>query len=278
MRLRTIGPVFFLLALCVPGASAQETGTVPFFSLDYVERVGDDLVGLPRVIWNWDATDWGTAASIAGAGALAYTVDGDVRRDFYNHNPEDAGDLSSAFTHFGDWHYELPLLGAAAIGGLSGSSELNRVASDGVEASAIAAGVIGPLLVYATGRELPNKNLPAHSFHPFTGHKYSFPSGHTAEAFAVSTVLDHAFRERFGYWHVPIVYAAAAAVGISRIRDRRHYLSDVIIGAGIGWGVGAWVSHRHHPPPPAALQDAPLTPGRIPAPDLPQEGSTGPMR
>jgi membrane-associated phospholipid phosphatase len=270
MRSRQFLAGLMAAAFWATGAQAQEPGDVPFFSLDYVERVGDDLVSLPRTTWNWDAADWLTSGSITLAGALAYTVDGDVRRDFYNHNPEDAGDLSSAFTHFGDWQYELPLLGVAALGGVLGSSELNRVATDGVEASAIAAGVIGPLLVYATGRDLPNKNQPADTFHPFTGHRYSFPSGHTAEAFAVATVLDHAFRERFGYWHTPIVYAAAAAVGISRIRDRRHYLSDVIIGGGIGWSVGSWVSRKHHPRPAAAPAEAPLTPGRIPAAETPR--------
>jgi len=253
--------------LSLAGGALAKTNDAPFISWRYVERVGSDMADLPSVIAHWDGADWLTAGAIAGAGYAGYTVDGDVRRDLVNHHPEQLGDLSSFSTHFGDWRYELPILTGAWIGGMVfKSQELSRVAADGIEASAIAAGVMVPVLNYLTGRDLPNKNLPAYDFHPFHRHLYSFPSGHTAEAFAIATVVDQDLRERFGYWHTPLVYAIASGVGFSRIRDQRHYLSDVIIGAGIGWSVARWVARRHHPRP--AGEAVPLTAGRVPAPAL----------
>jgi membrane-associated phospholipid phosphatase len=260
MNFRRLGTLVGLLGLAITPCRADE-GLVPILSFSFVERIGVDLLDLPSTVAHWQTADWATAGGFCAAGLAAYSVDGDVRHDFHNHNPEQAGDLSSAFTHFGSWQYEVPLLGAAWIGGLMGSSELNRVAVNGIEASAIAAGTLVPIMVYVSGRPLPNKNFDADTFHPFHGHEYSFPSGHTSEAFAVASVLDQTFRERFGYWHLPIVYGAATAVGISRIRDQRHFLSDVVIGAGIGWATGRWVSLRHQPQAAAAI--APLSRERL---------------
>jgi len=60
----------------------------------------------------------------------------------------------------------------------------------------------------------------------------SFPSGHTATAFSLATVVamqysDHAW--------VPITaYAVAAGVGFSRLSGNHHWLSDVVIGGVVG--------------------------------------------
>ena len=62
---------------------------------------------------------------------------------------------------------------------------------------------------------------------------YSFPSGHTAAAFTASTLL---YKE-YGYrvkWTAVLVYFTAVAVGITRMLNNRHWLSDVIAGALIG--------------------------------------------
>lgn len=62
------------------------------------------------------------------------------------------------------------------------------------------------------------------------GTTLSFPSGHTASAFATASVLQGNFGWKAG---IP-AYAVAAWVGASRMQMQRHYLSDVIAGATIG--------------------------------------------
>lgn len=62
------------------------------------------------------------------------------------------------------------------------------------------------------------------------GTTLSFPSGHTASAFATATVLQSNFGWKAG---VP-AFSVAALIASSRMKDDRHYLSDVIAGATIG--------------------------------------------
>ncbi len=61
----------------------------------------------------------------------------------------------------------------------------------------------------------------------------SFPSGHAATAFVAAEFL----HQEFGYHSVWISiggYTVATMVGFSRILNDRHWMSDVIAGAGIG--------------------------------------------
>ncbi|MBK0382834.1 phosphatase PAP2 family protein [Pedobacter sp. SD-b] len=61
----------------------------------------------------------------------------------------------------------------------------------------------------------------------------SFPSGHTATAFAAAEFMHQEFKKSS-----PILsysgYLAAAATGTLRMYNNRHYLGDVIAGAGVG--------------------------------------------
>lgn len=77
-----------------------------------------------------------------------------------------------------------------------------------------------------------------------TDYKYSFPSGHTAVAFAMASSwsLSHP------RWHVvapSLVWAAGT--GLSRVWMGDHYPSDVLAGAllgtAIGWSVHRWQDH-----------------------------------
>ncbi len=64
-------------------------------------------------------------------------------------------------------------------------------------------------------------------------HANSFPSGHTTTAFTTATVLYEEFIDTN-----PLLaysgYAFAIATGSLRLMNNAHYLSDVLVGAGIG--------------------------------------------
>lgn len=62
---------------------------------------------------------------------------------------------------------------------------------------------------------------------------HSFPSGHTATAFMTATMLS----KEYGYlspWVSIGAYSVATATGLMRMANNKHWLSDVMVGAGIG--------------------------------------------
>ena len=65
------------------------------------------------------------------------------------------------------------------------------------------------------------------------GGAHSMPSGHTAQAFLSATILDMEYRDT-SPWISVSGYAAATATGILRMVNNKHWISDVLIGAGIG--------------------------------------------
>lgn len=60
----------------------------------------------------------------------------------------------------------------------------------------------------------------------------SFPSGHTFAAFAGAELLRREYGRRYP-WVTYLGYGIATAVGLMRIYNNRHWLSDVVGGAGM---------------------------------------------
>lgn len=75
----------------------------------------------------------------------------------------------------------------------------------------------------------------------------SFPSGHASSVWSVATVIAYEYGKgrplvRFG------AYGLATAVSLSRYTGRNHFLSDVLVGSAIGYGIGRYVYRTHHDP------------------------------
>jgi membrane-associated phospholipid phosphatase len=72
----------------------------------------------------------------------------------------------------------------------------------------------------------------------------SFPSGHATQAWAVATVIANEYNDRRA---VQIAaYGIASAVSVARFTGHKHYISDVVAGSALGWGIGRYVYNAHH--------------------------------
>ena len=69
----------------------------------------------------------------------------------------------------------------------------------------------------------------------------SFPSGHAATSFMIATVVHRSYGRTAGI----IGYSTATFISFSRIRENKHWASDLAAGATLGYIVGSSVTRRN---------------------------------
>lgn len=126
---------------------------------------------------------------------------------------------------------------------------------------------------YAAGRERPMFDQANGRF--WQGGN-SFPSDHSAAAWAVAGVLAHEYP---GPLTKLFAYGLASAVSASRVTGKEHFPSDVVVGGMLGWLIGQYVYRAHHNPDlPGAVwgtfsesqdQDLERQPGNMGSPYVP---------
>ena len=72
----------------------------------------------------------------------------------------------------------------------------------------------------------------------------SFPSGHSTQAWAAATIIASEYHDRRSIQIA--AFATATAVSFARFTEQKHYLSDVIAGSALGYGIGKYVYHKRH--------------------------------
>ena len=183
--------------------------------------VWDDILALPT----WENTWWllgGTALTIG----VHQFEDPDRATEALNKGAWDS--LSDFGNIWGDMRVQAPLaLGTWGIGSWAGN---NEVAGFGFDLSR------GLLLTYATTSIIKagvNRTRP-------NGEDYSFPSGHTAAAFTTAGVVTR----RYGGWLGGLSIGLGVLTSMGRMEDMKHYASDVVAGATIGWIIGRTVARK----------------------------------
>ena len=72
----------------------------------------------------------------------------------------------------------------------------------------------------------------------------SFPSGHSTQVWAVATVVANEYQHNRAVQFA--AYGIASAVSVARFTVHKHYISDVIAGSALGFGIGKYVYNAHH--------------------------------
>jgi membrane-associated phospholipid phosphatase len=123
----------------------------------------------------------------------------------------------------------------------------------------IDSGIVAAVLKSSTQRPRPRAGKERGDF--FDG-GLSFPSGHTIAAWSLATVVANEYRDNR---LVQIsAYGLAAAVSVSRYTGRNHFLSDVLVGSAIGYGIGRYVYRSHHDPALESIsQHSPHAPSKL---------------
>lgn len=107
---------------------------------------------------------------------------------------------------------------------------------------------IPPLAIKAIARrQRPSEVAPLTPFHDefFRDSWYkgsSFPSGHSAAAFSVATVVARRYSNH--KWVPVLAYGMASVISLSRITGREHFPSDVFVGAVVGYATAEYAALR----------------------------------
>ncbi len=112
------------------------------------------------------------------------------------------------------------MLGLKAAG-VEGRSSWGRMLVSDAFAAALMAGVVNTL------------KTTTRVMRPDGSDNQSFPSGHTATAFMTATMLSKEYGHKIPWISIG-AYTTATATGLMRMANNKHWLSDVLTGAGIG--------------------------------------------
>lgn len=220
-----------LLPVTAPAAAAPVT------------RVVGDAGALASAPARWDGPAWGLLALTVAGGAALYPRDGDVRKYVQERRGVTGNRLADVGNAAGDIRVVGPLLAGAALWGRAADhAGLEATGWTALEAAVFAEGAT-VVVKTATGRGRPEAGRGPHDWSgPRTGPdaRLSFPSAHSATAFAVASVFARAYPRTA----LP-AYGAATLTAFARIEKDAHWATDVWSGAALGLWVGHTLAGRH---------------------------------
>jgi len=195
-----------------------------------------------------DAIPWIVVGATTGA---LIAADRHIARQLPNTVDQVA--ISKDVSNIGAVYTVLPITAGLYIGGaIAHNPKARETGILGGEA-ALDSVIVVTVLKSITQRPRPLEDNGKGSF--FTGGD-SFPSGHSAAAWALASVVAHEYNKSILY---PITaYGLASLVSFSRLSGQQHFASDIVAGSAIGWFIGRYVFQTHvdhsiHRRPPSKL-------------------------
>ena len=227
---------------------------------DYFILLASDFKQEITKPFHMTAKDWRNLGIFAAATAVLTQVDEPVQQFAVRLRGENRGlrNVSSYITRFGG-RYETYLLVAMGAYGFIFRNVKMQTTTLLATQSYLTSALLSDILKRTFGRQRPIYTDPRTgeaepTFHgPFYkprdefGRKIdvlSFPSGHTIAAFSAATVYAMEYRDK--PWVPFLAYGAATMIGLSRITENKHWLSDVFAGAAVGYLSGRLVVNNYH--------------------------------
>ncbi len=203
--------------------------------------------------------DWTNLAKFAAIELALTFADKPIQRNAvdWRNNSSTVRWISDYTTRFGGLYEVYALLALTAESYITNNRKL-RTTTLLASQSYLTAGAIQFAAKFLFGRQRPSyaDNYTLDAEPTFRGPFYknidgngkktnsSFPSGHTTGAFAAATVYSLEYKDKA--W-VPILsYSVASLIGLSRITENKHWLTDIVAGAALGFITGQQVVNNYH--------------------------------
>lgn len=195
----------------------------------YTARVIGKTYGRP---FHWKKNDWIKFGGIIAISGLTMFADESIDRFAVKHESDTFEAFASVGDFMGQPENNYPFMLAIWGSGVIANNDWLRDTGILLFASVTTSGLIQTFAKEAVGRSRPQSDRGAFVFKPFGGPDYhSFPSGHTMLALASSWIL----AKQINWLPAKIVfYGVPVLVGASRVYDRAHWFSDILLGSALG--------------------------------------------
>lgn len=226
----------------------------------YFILLGSDLKQAFTKPFHMNKNDWITTGKfLVVAGGIA-VLDETIQRSALDlrNNSRPLQKVSKQVTNFGGPYEAYTLAALGAYGYIFRNEKMQTTTLLATQAY-ITGAAVESVLKFLTGRQRPyfTDSTIVQAEPAFHGPFYktprdangkrtnsSFPSGHTTVAFAAATVFAMEYRNKP---LVPVLaYSAATLIGLSRISENKHWATDVITGAAVGYLTGRLVVNNYH--------------------------------
>lgn len=235
-----------------PGQPAIKTTELERKPVAPWKRFPEYLLQDQKAIWTSpfhtsksDAKWWGI---FGGATAVLIATDKTTSRQLPN--TKDQVSFANITSKMGAAYTLVPVSAAFYFAGaLTKNDRLRETGFLGAEALANSLITVNVIKI-ATQRERPTEGNGDGRFFQGKGRIWNsgagFPSGHAIETWAMASVIAHQYpHPRI----VPILaYGLATTVAGSRFAARKHFASDIVVGAAMGWFIGDYVFGKRHDP------------------------------
>ena len=202
-----------MVVLCIWGMVSEGWGEESLVRRDFERLLGRDNISL--------------GIFSLGVAGIARHCDDELKGEVGDHGA--VGAVLDLANVYGSSTYSLAsAFGVWGVARAGGQKNLQAVASEVLRGLILANALVSPLKL-AVGRQRPDGS-----------NDFSFPSGHSANAFAITAVLGRRYGWRVG---VPL-YVFTATVPVARIHHRRHFFSDVVAGSALGTLAGFAVTRQ----------------------------------
>jgi hypothetical protein len=224
----------------------------------YVTLLGSNFKQTFTKPFHMSKKDWQSLGDFSFMMIGVSILDQPIQQTALNHrtNHPRFNEASNFISHFGADYEIYSLMVIGTYGLIIKDQKLKNTTLLATQAF-ITAGSVATVLKIITGRDRPSyygtDEVAAPTFRgPYLNNKNghensfssSFPSGHATVAFAAATVFALEYRDK------PIIpfiaYSAASLVSVSRITENKHWLSDVVVGAALGYLSGKQVVNNYH--------------------------------